>query len=202
MSNVSKQGGSKNRANGVIVGSCLAFVVGMVGMAYAAVPLYDMFCRVTGYNGTVKRVEQASDTILDKTIEVTFDSNTASDLPWEFKPVQRSVNPKIGETIQVEFTAKNLSSKPTTGQAVFNVTPMAAGAYFNKVQCFCFTETTLQPGEEMTMPVVFFVDPEITTAVETKGLRTLTLSYTFYAREPSKPVAAVTTKPLDADKKL
>jgi cytochrome c oxidase assembly protein subunit 11 len=192
----------KERANGVIVVSCLAFVAGMTGMAYAAVPLYDMFCKVTGYNGTTKRVEQASDVILDKTIEVTFDSNTASDLPWDFKPVQRSVNPKIGETLQVEFTAKNLSSKPTTGQAVFNVTPMQAGAYFNKVQCFCFTETTLQPGEEMTMPVVFFVDPEIANAVETKGLKTLTLSYTFYAREPSKPVAAVTTTPADADKKL
>ncbi len=206
MSNAPQKNGSgqtgKERANGVIVGSCLAFVVGMTGMAYAAVPLYDMFCKVTGYNGTTKRVEQASDVILDRTIEVTFDSNTASDLPWEFKPVQRSINPKIGETVQVEFKAKNLSSKPTTGQAVFNVTPMQAGAYFNKVQCFCFTETTLQPGEEMTMPVVFFVDPEIANAVETKGLNTLTLSYTFYAREPSKPVAAVTTTPADADKKL
>jgi cytochrome c oxidase assembly protein subunit 11 len=201
MSNASSQTG-KERANGIIVVSCLAFVAGMTGMAYAAVPLYEMFCKVTGYNGTTKRVEQASDVILDKTIEVTFDSNTASDLPWDFKPVQRSVNPKIGETLQVEFTAKNLSSKPTTGQAVFNVTPMQAGAYFNKVQCFCFTETTLQPGEEMTMPVVFFVDPEIANAVETKGLKTLTLSYTFYAREPSKPVAAVTTTPADADKKL
>ncbi|MDQ0319441.1 cytochrome c oxidase assembly protein subunit 11 [Pararhizobium capsulatum DSM 1112] len=201
MGNALQQDG-KGRANGVIVVSCLAFVVGMVGMAYAAVPLYDMFCKVTGYNGTTKRVEQASDVILDKTIEVTFDSNTASDLPWDFQPVQRSVNPKIGETIQVEFQVKNLSSKPTTGQAVFNVTPMQAGAYFNKVQCFCFTETTLQPGEEMTMPVVFFVDPEIANAVETKGLRTLTLSYTFYAREPSKPVAAVTTTPAKADKKL
>ena len=201
MSNVQKPSG-KERANGVIVVSCVAFVFGMVGMAYAAVPLYDMFCRVTGYNGTTKRVEQASDVILDKTIEVTFDSNTASDLPWDFKPVQRSVNPKIGETIQVEFTAKNLSSKPTTGQAVFNVTPMQAGAYFNKVECFCFTETTLQPGEEMTMPVVFFVDPEIANAVETKALRTLTLSYTFYAREPSKPIAAVKTDAAGADKKL
>ncbi|WP_075290050.1 cytochrome c oxidase assembly protein [Pararhizobium arenae] len=201
MSNASSHKG-KERANGIIVVSCLAFVAGMTGMAYAAVPLYEMFCKVTGYNGTTKRVEQASEVILDKTIEVTFDSNTASDLPWDFKPVQRSVNPKIGETLQVEFTAKNLSSKPTTGQAVFNVTPMQAGAYFNKVQCFCFTETTLQPGEEMTMPVVFFVDPEIANAVETKGLKTLTLSYTFYAREPSKPVAAVTTTPADADKKL
>ncbi|MDW5314282.1 cytochrome c oxidase assembly protein [Rhizobium sp. PL01] len=192
----------KERANGVIVASCLAFVFGMTGMAYAAVPLYDMFCRVTGYNGTTKRVEQASDVILDKKIKVTFDANIASDLPWVFKPVQREIELKIGETVQIEFEATNMAKKATTGQAVFNVTPMAAGAYFNKVECFCFTETTLQPGEDMKMPVVFFVDPEIVKAVETKGINTLTLSYTFYAREPSKPVAALTVKPAETDNKL
>ncbi|TCQ12503.1 cytochrome c oxidase assembly protein subunit 11 [Rhizobium sp. PP-F2F-G36] len=191
------------RRNGVIVGACVAFVVGMVGMAYAAVPLYDMFCKVTGYNGTTKRVEQASDTILDKTIRVTFDANTSGDLPWRFTPVVREISPKIGETVQVEFKAKNMADVPTTGQAVFNVTPMQGGAYFNKVQCFCFTETTLQPGEELEMPVVFFVDPEIVKAAETKDIGTLTLSYTFYARQPSKPVAEL--KPRDGtapDKKL
>lgn len=192
----------KDRANGVIVVSCLAFVAGMTGMAYAAVPLYDMFCRVTGYNGTTKRVEQASDVILDRKIKVTFDANTASDLPWDFKPVQREIELKIGETVQIEFEATNMAKKPTTGQAVFNVTPMSAGAYFNKVECFCFTETTLQPGEDMKMPVVFFVDPEIVKAVETKGINTLTLSYTFYARQPSKPVAALTVKPAETDNKL
>lgn len=197
-----KSTGSKDRANGVVVASCLAFVFGMVGMAYAAVPLYDMFCRVTGYNGTTKRVEQASDVILDKTIKVTFDANTASGLPWAFKPVQRDIELKIGETIQVEFEAKNLSKKATTGQAVFNVTPMVAGAYFNKVQCFCFTETTLQPGEDLKMPVVFFIDPEIVKAVETKGINTLTLSYTFYPREPSKPVAALSVTPAETDNRL
>ena len=192
----------KERANGVIVASCLAFVFGMTGMAYAAVPLYDMFCRVTGYNGTTKRVEQASDVILDKKIKVTFDANIASDLPWSFKPVQREIELKIGETVQIEFEATNMAKKATTGQAVFNVTPMAAGAYFNKVECFCFTETTLQPGEDLKMPVVFFVDPEIVKAVETKGINTLTLSYTFYAREPSKPVAALTVEPAETDNKL
>ncbi len=197
-----KSGPNKERANGVIVASCVAFVVGMTGMAYAAVPLYDMFCKVTGYNGTTKRVEQASDVILDQTIKVTFDANIASDLPWDFKPVQRQIEVKIGETVQVGFTAKNLSKKPTTGQAVFNVTPMAGAAYFNKVQCFCFTETTLQPGEELEMPVVFFVDPEIVKSVETKDIRTLTLSYTFYAREPSKPVAALKAKPVETDNRL
>lgn len=191
----------KERANGVIVGTCIAFVAGMVGMAYAAVPLYDMFCRVTGYNGTTQRVEQASDVILDEKVKVTFDANT-SGLPWDFKPVQRYIDVRIGETVQVSYRAKNLSSKPTTGQATFNVTPMAAGAYFNKVQCFCFTETTLQPGEEMEMPVVFFVDPEIVKAVETKGIKTLTLSYTFYPREPSKPLAEVKAKTGEAQNKL
>ncbi|NRP18060.1 Cytochrome c oxidase assembly protein CtaG [Ensifer adhaerens] len=183
----------KQRSNGVIVGTCVAFVVGMTGMAYAAVPLYDMFCRVTGYNGTTQRVEQASDVILDEKVKVTFDANTSGGLPWEFKPVQRDIDVRIGETVQVMYRAKNLSSKPTTGQATFNVTPMQAGAYFNKVQCFCFTETTLQPGEEMEMPVVFFVDPDMVNAVETKDIKTLTLSYTFYPREPSKPVAQVKT---------
>ena len=183
----------KQRSNGAIVGTCVAFVVGMTGMAYAAVPLYDMFCRVTGYNGTTQRVEQASDVILDEKVKVTFDANTSGGLPWEFKPVQRDIDVRIGETVQVMYRARNLSSKPTTGQATFNVTPMQAGAYFNKVQCFCFTETTLQPGEEMEMPVVFFVDPDMVNAVETKDIKTLTLSYTFYPREPSKPVAQVKT---------
>lgn len=202
MSTANNADRKKDRANGVIVTSCVAFVFGMVGMAYAAVPLYDMFCKVTGYNGTTKRVEQASDVILDKTIKVTFDANTAPGLPWDFKPVQRDIELKIGETVQVAFEATNMSKKPTTGQAVFNVTPMAAGAYFNKVQCFCFTETTLQPGEKMEMPVVFFVDPEIVNTVETKGINTLTLSYTFYAREPSKPIAGLTVKPGETDNKL
>ena len=190
----SPQTTSSQRSNRVVVGTCLAFVGGMVGMAYAAVPLYDMFCRVTGYNGTTQRVEQASDVILDEKVKVTFDANTSGGLPWEFKPVQRDIDIRIGETVQVMYRAKNLSSKPTTGQATFNVTPMQAGAYFNKVQCFCFTETTLQPGEEMEMPVVFFVDPDMVKAVETKDIKTLTLSYTFYPREPSKPVAQVKTE--------
>ncbi|MBD9521312.1 cytochrome c oxidase assembly protein [Ensifer sp. ENS02] len=190
----SPQTTSSQRSNRVVVGTCLAFVGGMVGMAYAAVPLYDMFCRVTGYNGTTQRVEQASDVILDEKVKVTFDANTSGGLPWEFKPVQRDIDIRIGETVQVMYKAKNLSSKPTTGQATFNVTPMQAGAYFNKVQCFCFTETTLQPGEEMEMPVVFFVDPDMVKAVETKDIKTLTLSYTFYPREPSKPVAQMKTE--------
>ncbi len=123
------QADRKERSNGVIVVTCLAFVAGMIGMAYAAVPLYDMFCRVTGYNGTTQRVEQASDLILDEKIKVTFDANVAAGLPWEFVPVQRDIDVRIGETVQIMYRAKNLASTPTTGQATFNVTPMAAGAF-------------------------------------------------------------------------
>lgn len=179
----------KTRSNGAVVAMCLAFVGGMAGMTYASVPLYQLFCQVTGYNGTVKQVEQVSSVILDETMTVTFDANTASDLPWDFKPVQKSIDVRIGETVQVDFNATNTSKVPTKGQAVFNVTPMAAAAYFNKVQCFCFTETVLQPGETMTMPVVFYVDPDITKAPETKDIGTITLSYTFYPHGTDQPVA-------------
>jgi len=191
----------QQRNNGVVFGACLAFVVGMVGMSYAAVPLYRMFCQVTGYNGTTKRVEQASDVILDKTINVTFDANTSSGLNWDFKPAQ-AIKPKIGETVQVNFTATNRSPTATTGQAVFNVTPMEAAAYFNKVQCFCFTETELQPGQTLEMPVLFFVDPEIVKTRETKDIGTITLSYTFYPHEKTKPVAALPAASDKTERKL
>lgn len=170
--------------------SCLAFFFGMVGMAFAAVPLYAMFCQVTGYGGTTQRVEQMSDTILDKTVTVRFDANTSGGLPWDFKPTQRDVTMKIGETKLIKYEARNITSQPTSGRALFNVTPMAAGAYFNKVECFCFTDTVLKPGEDLEMPVVFFVDPEIVNAPELKGVNTITLSYTFFPIPMPAPVAA------------
>lgn len=181
----------QSRNNLVVLLACLAFVGGMVGVSFAAVPLYRMFCQVTGYNGTTQRVEQASDVILDKSIKVTFDANVSSGLNWEFKPVERSITPKIGETVQINYTATNRSSVPTSGQAIFNVTPMEAAAYFNKVECFCFTETELKPGESLEMPVVFFIDPAIVEAAETKDIGTITLSYTFYPHEGEKPVASL-----------
>ncbi|KQZ63276.1 cytochrome C oxidase assembly protein [Rhizobium sp. Root149] len=188
--------------NSSILVGCVVFVAGMVGAAYASVPLYRLFCQVTGYNGTTQRVEQFSDTVLDQTVKVTFDANTSSGLNWEFKPVQNSVEPKIGETVQITYKATNKSPTPVTGTAVFNVTPMEAGAYFNKVQCFCFTETTLKPGETLEMPVVFFVDPEITKAEETKNIRTITLSYTFYPSQGAKPVAGLQDKTGETGRKL
>ncbi|WP_137135491.1 cytochrome c oxidase assembly protein [Rhizobium sp. FKY42] len=188
--------------NSSILVGCVVFVASMVGAAYASVPLYRLFCQVTGYNGTTQRVEQFSDTVLDQTVRVTFDANTSSGLNWEFKPVQHSVEPKIGETVQITYKATNKSPTPVTGTAVFNVTPMEAGAYFNKVQCFCFTETTLKPGETLEMPVVFFVDPEITKAEETKNIRTITLSYTFYPSQGAKPVAGLQDKSGETERKL
>jgi cytochrome c oxidase assembly protein subunit 11 len=185
------QGRKDGRHNAGVVIACGVFVAAMVGMSYAAVPLYDMFCRVTGYNGTTQRVEQASSVILDQKIRVELDTNMASELSWDFKAIDRSVEPKIGETVQVNFRIANPSSEIETGRAVFNVTPMAAGAYFNKLECFCFTDLTLKPGETKDMPVVFFVDPEIVNQQETKNLKVITLSYTFYPSDKPKPVAVI-----------
>lgn len=178
----------KDRSNRVIASICAACFFGMIGVAYASVPLYEMFCRVTGYGGTTQRVEQYSDRILDREITVRFDANTAAGLPWDFKPVAREVTLKIGETAQAHYTATNLFSSPTYGRATFNVTPQIAGAYFNKVECFCFTDTALQPGETMDMPVVFFVDPDMVDVPELKNVKTITLSYTFFPQEEQKPV--------------
>ncbi|TXH81640.1 MAG: cytochrome c oxidase assembly protein [Rhizobium sp.] len=190
------------RNNGVVVAMCLSFVVGMSAMCAAAVPLYRMFCQVTGYNGTTQRVEQVSNVILDKKIQVSFDANVAPGLPWEFKPLQASVSPKIGETVEVKFEIENKSDKMERGQAIFNVTPLEAGVYFNKIQCFCFNETDLAPGEKREMSVVFYVDPEIAKAVETKTINALTLSYTYYPREGTKPVASNDGAEKPAEKKL
>jgi cytochrome c oxidase assembly protein subunit 11 len=177
------------RSNKMVAGVCLAFIGGMVGMSYAAVPLYAMFCQMTGYGGTTQRVEQYSDRVLDREITVRFDANTSS-VPWDFKPAARDVTMKIGETTQIHYTAKNLSTRPTSGRATFNVTPEMAGAYFNKVECFCFTDTTLKPGETLDMPVVFYVDPDIIDVPELRDVKTITLSYTFFPIEGEKPVAA------------
>lgn len=185
--------GGNKVGNGRIAFLCLAGAVGMVGVSYAAVPLYELFCQVTGYGGTTQRVEQISDRILDRTIKVRFDANTSDGLNWEFEPVQRVVELRIGETTQIAYRADNNSTRASSGQATFNVTPQAAGAYFNKIDCFCFTETELQPGEGMDMPVVFFVDPAIVDAPETKNINTITLSYTFFPLETEKPLAMSAT---------
>ncbi len=171
------------RSNRTLAVACLVFFACMIGAAYASVPLYRIFCQVTGYAGTTRRVEQYSDTILDKTIHVRFDANTVGGLPWDFKPAQREVTLRIGETTTVYFEAHNLSDRETYGRASFNVAPGLAGAYFNKVECFCFTDTTLKPGEDLKMPVVFFVDPDIVKDPDMKDATTITLSYTMFPIE-------------------
>lgn len=188
-----KTADGKRRANLTVAASCTVFFAAMIGAAYAAVPLYEMFCRVTGYGGTTQRVEQYSDKILDREITVRFDANTSGALPWQFAPEQRDVKIKIGETAQIAYLAQNVGPVPTGGKATFNVTPELAGAYFNKVECFCFTDTTLKPGEKLDMPVVFFVDPAIVDDPDIKDIRTITLSYTFFPLAGDKPLAAATT---------
>jgi cytochrome c oxidase assembly protein subunit 11 len=176
-----------NRTIGML---CAAFFAGMVGMAYASVPLYTMFCQITGYGGTTQRVTQYSDRVLDRTITVRFDANVSGGVPWEFQPLQRDVTMRIGETAKIAYRAVNLFDRPSAGHATFNVTPELAGAYFNKVECFCFTDTTLKAGEQLDMPVVFYVDPAIVDVPELKNTKTITLSYTFFPAEPAAPKAA------------
>lgn len=166
---------------------CVVFVAGMVGAAYAAVPLYSLFCQVTGFGGTTQQASAAPERILDQSVAVRFDSNIGNGLGWSFRPVERQVEVKLGEVGEISFLATNRTDHTTTGTAVFNVTPLAVGAYFNKISCFCFTEQTLAPGETAEMPVVFFVDPAYADDPDLENITTITLSYTFF---PSKTKAA------------
>jgi cytochrome c oxidase assembly protein subunit 11 len=165
--------------------------VSMVGVGFAAVPLYRLFCQVTGFGGTTMRVDAAQAAtvaVSNKTIVVRFDANQRGGLPWEFKPERPTDTVSIGAKDMSIYIAKNLSNEPVTGTATFNVTPALAGQYFNKIQCFCFTEQTLKPGEQVRMPVLFYVDPKIMTDPETKDIEEITLSYTFYPVEKPNTV--------------
>ena len=172
--------------NSKVVTICLGMTFGMLGMAYAAVPLYELFCQVTGYAGTTQRAEDTTGEVLNKTIKVRFDANVSNDLDWEFNPGIREVELKIGEKSQVSYTAKNVSQFDSFGTATFNVSPGAAGIYFNKIECFCFTEQKLTPGESVDMPVIFFVDPDIVNDPLLKDATTITLSYTFFPDEDAE----------------
>ena len=159
-----------------------AIAIAMVGMGFAAVPLYRIFCQVTGFGGTTMRVSEAQAATVQavgKTVVVRFDANQRG-LPWEFKPERPTDTVSIGARDMSVFIAKNLSDQPVTGTATFNVTPAQAGKYFNKIQCFCFTEQTLKAGEQIRMPVLYYVDPKIMTDPDTKDIEEITLSYTFY----------------------
>lgn len=176
-----------NAANLRVAAMGAGIALTMLGAAYAAVPLYDLFCRVTGFGGTTQRADVAPDTsqVLDRRVTIRFDSNVSGGLGWHFKPVQRTIEVKVGESSLAFYRATNTSSQPLTGTASFNVTPEAAGSYFAKVECFCFTEQTLKPGESIEMPVSFFVDPEFASDRDTSRIREITLSYTFFPVDKS-----------------
>ena len=163
----------------------LALVVGgMLGLAYAAVPLYEAFCKATGFGGTPLVAQEgaqgADRPVIARTVQVRFDANTDPNLAWRFEPLEREVKMRLGEEKLVHFRATNLSQRPIVGTASFNVTPERTGRWFNKIQCFCFTEQLLQPGQSIDMPVVFFVDAEMANDRRYDDIRTITLSYTFY----------------------
>ena len=158
----------------------VSVVIIMGSLAWASVPFYDWFCRVTGFGGATNVADSASDVILDQTIKVRFDASLERDMPWTFKPEVREMEIRIGETGLAFYEAHNPLDVPVAGQAAYNVTPYEAGAFFDKIECFCFTEQVLQPGETVMMPVSFFVDPAIVDDREGQYVHTITLSYTFY----------------------
>jgi cytochrome c oxidase assembly protein subunit 11 len=180
----------------VVASICGFVVVLMVGASYAAVPFYNWFCRATGFNGTTQVATSApSGAPLTRKIAVRFDSNVAPGLPWKFEPEQTEIEVNIGQVVTVFYTVTNQSARTTAGQAAYNVAPLTVGSYFQKINCFCFTEQTMAPGEKREMPVVFYVDPALAADSENDTLSTITLSYTFYpVRDPApKPVAASET---------
>jgi cytochrome c oxidase assembly protein subunit 11 len=171
----------------LVAASCGLFAASMVGMAYAAVPLYDWFCRTTGFAGTPIVAKAAPDHVLDRKIIVRFDANVAAGLPWRFAPEQNSIEVKVGDVITVNYLVVNESARETVGNASYNVSPPTVGAYFSKINCFCFTEQRLKAGEKREMPVVFFIDPKIVQDAEHDDLNTITLSYTMYRVRQSEP---------------
>lgn len=180
---------------------CGVVAAGMVGAAFAAVPLYRLFCQVTGFDGTVRKAEvaPAASQVLDRTIGIRFDTNVR-ELPFEFEPEVNTQTIKIGETALAFFRVTNTSDQPVTAQAAYNVVPESAGAYFQKLECFCFTEQTLKPGETIEFPMTYFVDPELATDPETRGMQEITLSYTFYPVQKPQAVTKVSGRPALGEK--
>ncbi|HEX5379033.1 MAG TPA: cytochrome c oxidase assembly protein [Phenylobacterium sp.] len=188
------RGGKRNLSVAVI---CFAVFGGMVGAAYASVPLYKAFCQLTGYDGTVRRAEVAPDRVVEKKLVIRFDTNIR-DLPWTFTSEQPSQTVKIGETGLAYFKVTNNSDKPVTGHAVYNVVPEAAATYFQKLECFCFSDQTIGPGKTVEFPVVYFVDPKYATDFETRNKEEVTLSYTFYPAVQPKQAQASQEKAASA----
>jgi cytochrome c oxidase assembly protein subunit 11 len=180
--------------NDKVLAMCLGILVSMASLTYASVPLYRLFCQLTGFDGTPLRAEGPSGEQLEQQIEVRFDSNTSPDLDWEFGPERRSVKVHLGENGFTNFVARNKSGEEVVGTATFNVTPLLAAKYFNKTQCFCFERQPLKPGETAKLGVAFYVDPAIASDPETKRLKSITLSYTFFpAKGDTTDVAALKT---------
>ncbi|WP_084539776.1 cytochrome c oxidase assembly protein [Azorhizobium doebereinerae] len=189
------------RTEALIVAGCVAFVGAMVGVTYASVPLYQAFCTLTGFGGYTRTGDAAPGKVLDRTITVRFDANVAPGLSWDFRPEQTKVDVKVGETKMAYYFAGNRSPAETYANATYNVMPSTAGAYFVKLQCFCFNEQTLKGGEKLDMPVVFFIDPAIADDPEMDEVSTITLSYTFF---PAKPPAATQARaePAKSEKQM
>jgi cytochrome c oxidase assembly protein subunit 11 len=174
------------RRNRLVLGSLFGLVAGMIGLTYASVPLYNLFCAVTGFGGTTQRAEQAANRVVDRKVTIRFNADTNNALPWSFKPEQKALVLKLGETGFAAYRAENRGIKPTVGTAVYNVSPDKAGIYFNKMQCFCFTEQILEPGQAVDMPVTFFVDPSMADDPNMDDVTTITLSYTFFRAKDSE----------------
>lgn len=190
---------NKNRKTAIVL---FSIVGGMVGLAFASVPLYQLFCQVTGFGGTTRVGEAPVKTVGQKQgriITVRFDANVNSALPWQFKPLQKEIKVRVGDEVLAHYTAKNIGSDAVVGNATFNVTPFKAGPYFNKVECFCFSEQLLKPNEEIPMPVSFFVDPEIFDNPKTKDVHTITLSYTFFRAPEDVQIEALEKKSVSSD---
>ncbi|MFT6579804.1 MAG: cytochrome c oxidase assembly protein subunit 11 [Alphaproteobacteria bacterium] len=179
MNDISTQDQSRRGARRTLF-ACVGLVCGMIGLSFASVPLYQLFCTVTGYGGTTQVAADKSAVVTDRSIRIRFDATTNQNLPWTFQPVQREVHLKVGENAVAFYRAKNNADVAITGVATFNVTPQKAGLYFNKIDCFCFTEQTLKPNEMVDMPVAFFVDPDINNDPNLSEVKTITLSYTFF----------------------
>jgi len=179
---------SQRRRDVMTAAACGVLVAAMVGAAYAAVPLYNWFCRTTGFGGTTQVAAAGPSHVLDRKLKVRFDANVAGGLPWRLEPEQTSIEVRLGEVVTVAYRVVNESARETTGVASYNVSPPTVGAYFSKINCFCFTDQRLRAGEKRDMTVVFFVDPALAKDSEQNDLDTITLSYTMYpVRQPETP---------------
>jgi len=191
----------KHNANRKVVLSLCVTALAMLGLGFASKPLYDTFCRVTGYGGTTRVAEQMSETIAEREIKVRFDANVASDLGWTFKPDDVAITVKLGQNALAYYTATNDTKYPIVGTASYNVSPIKAAPYFSKLECFCFTEQRLEPGETVSMPVLFFVDPEMENDKRLDEIKTITLSYTFHlAPNPSEDAVRTAQRQSQLDK--